>query len=128
MIRSLGVVLAAMVVTGCAGPADGEPDVVVHRFADAIGSGDAAAACALLAPRAKDGLVATTTHPCAEALTALRLPHAAPDTPSVWSTEAQVKTADDTVFLHEFSAGWLITGAGCHLRDEQVYDCLVGGR
>ncbi|SDZ26332.1 hypothetical protein SAMN05421504_111166 [Amycolatopsis xylanica] len=125
MIRSVAAVLLTCAVAACGSPADAAPSAVARRFADAVGSGDTAAACALLAPRAKDAL---TTHPCAVALAALRLPHAPPAMPVVWSSEAQAKSADDTVFLHEFSDGWRITGAGCHPRNEQVYDCLVGGR
>ncbi|MFD8497051.1 hypothetical protein [Amycolatopsis sp. NPDC059657] len=128
MIRTIAAVLLTCAVTACGSPADAAPSAVARQFTEAIGSGDPAAACALLAPRAKDALVATTARPCAVGLAALRLPHAPPATPAVWSSEAQAKSADDTVFLHEFSDGWRITGAGCHPRNEQVYDCLVGGR
>jgi hypothetical protein len=55
------------------------------------------------------------------------LPRDPVGTVEVWSDEAQVKTAADTVFLHEFSTGWQITGAGCRQENEQVYSCAVGG-
>jgi hypothetical protein len=47
---------------------------------------------------------------------------------SAWGDEAQARSTADTLFLHDFPDGWRVTGAGCHPRNEQVYDCTVGGR
>ena len=40
----------------------------------------------------------------------------------------QARSTTDTLFLHDFPDGWRVTGAGCHPRNDQVYDCTVGGR
>ncbi|MFI6306607.1 hypothetical protein ACIBCH_32380 [Amycolatopsis thailandensis] len=68
------------------------------RFLGAVASGSHRSACALPAPKC-----------CERALAAAKIPDGAPETVSVWSEEAQVKTTGDTLFLHESSTGWLVT-------------------
>ncbi|GAB3734394.1 hypothetical protein GCM10027598_59930 [Amycolatopsis oliviviridis] len=116
---------ACLVLAGCTGASGQEPvKEAAGRFLGAVASGDHRSACALLAPRARESWAPET---CERGLAAAKVPGGTPEAASVWSEEAQVKTARDTLFLHESSSGWLITGAGCHHRNEQVYDCLVGG-
>jgi len=45
----------------------------------------------------------------------------------VWSDGAQSVSDGDTVFLHSFSAGWKVTGAGCVPQVTEVYACAWGG-
>ncbi|WP_037306219.1 hypothetical protein [Amycolatopsis orientalis] len=116
---------ACLLLAGCTGASGQEPvKEATGRFLGALASGDHRSACALLAPRVRDSWGPDGSE---RGLAAAAVPGGTPGTASVWSEEAQVKTGGDTLFLHEFSTGWLITGAGCHLRNEQVYDCAVGG-
>jgi hypothetical protein len=121
------IVLVTCLMSGCSGSSGQEPvKTMTQRFLDAVGAGDTVTACDALAPRARDSL-ARGDGTCENTLPSVKLPHAPVDSVSVWSDEAQVKTAGDTVFLHEFSIGWRITGAGCRPENEQAYSCEVGG-
>lgn len=114
-----------LLLGGCTGASGQEPvKETAGRFLGALASGDHRSACALLAPRARESWAPDS---CERGLSGANVPDGTPETVSIWSEEAQVKTARDTLFLHESSTGWLITGAGCRHRNEQVYDCAVGG-
>jgi hypothetical protein len=121
------IVLVTCLMSACSGSSEQEPvKTVAQRFLDAVGAGDTASACRELAPRARDSLT-RGDGTCENTLSSVKLPRDPVGSAAVWSDEAQVKTAGDTVFLHEFTAGWLITGAGCRPENEQVYSCVVGG-
>lgn len=115
-----------LVVAGCAAQ-DARSDArdAATRFLAAAENGDAAAACALLAPRTREDLE-TADGPCADALPAdeLRGPVTAVDT---WSGRAKADTAQGTVFLAEFESGWRVSAAGCAAEEDAPYRCLVGG-
>ncbi|WP_255637950.1 hypothetical protein [Amycolatopsis sp. DSM 110486] len=121
----VSVVLAAFLLAaaGC-GAADAPgAQIAAQAFVTAAATGAAVEACALLAPRARDTLGPAECPPVLP-----EVPRAPVVSASVWGDEAQARSAADTLFLHEFPDGWRITGAGCHLRNEQVYDCAIGGR
>jgi hypothetical protein len=121
------IVLVMCLMSACSGSSGQEPvKMVTQQFLDAVGTGNTAAACAQLAPRARDSLT-RGAGTCESTLSSVKLPGDPVGSVAVWSDEAQVKTAGDTVFLHEFSTGWRITGAGCRPENEQVYSCAVGG-
>ncbi|AGM05765.1 hypothetical protein [Amycolatopsis keratiniphila] len=116
---------SCLLLAGCAGASGQEPvRETAGRFLGALAAGDHRSACALLAPRARESWAPES---CERGLAGANVPDGTPETVSIWSEEAQVKTARDTLFLHESSTGWVITGAGCRHRNEQVYDCAVGG-
>jgi hypothetical protein len=121
------IVLVMCLMSACSGSSGQEPvKAMTQRFLDAFGAGDTAAACGALAPRARDSLT-RGDGTCESTLSLVKLPRDPVGSVAVWSDEAQVKTAGDTVFLHEFSTGWRITGVGCRPENEQVYSCEVGG-
>src|SRR4029077_5247053 len=98
---------------------------------DAFAAGvsqDPQAACALLAPRTKKSLE-KDGEPCARALTKEDQPNPAKQTEvNVAGPSAQVRYAEDTVFLSLFDDGWRVTAAGCARTspDQAVrYDCSV---
>lgn len=129
VIKKMGLVVIGCCLMTAACSGSGEQDSVkaaAQHFIDDTISGDAVSACRELAPRARDSL-ARGGDSCEGALPSVRLPGDPVGTVAVWSDEAQVKTAGDTVFLHDFSTGWLVTGAGCRPENEQVYRCEVGG-
>ncbi|MEV6905099.1 hypothetical protein [Amycolatopsis sp. NPDC051372] len=121
----VSAVLAAFLLAaaGCGAADAPEAQATAQGFVTAAATGTAVEACALLAPRARDALGPAGCQPVLA-----EVPHAPVVSASVWGDEAQARSAADTLFLHEFPDGWRVTGAGCHLRNEQVYDCAVGGR
>jgi hypothetical protein len=122
IIASFGA--AAVVLCGCSSADTSSAQEAAQRFEAAVADGGGTA-CALLAPRARDGLGPVG---CGTGSPVAALPRAQVASTVVWGDEAQARSTADTLFLHEFPDGWRITGAGCHPRNEQVYDCAVGGR
>jgi hypothetical protein len=78
-----------------------------------------------LGRRASDGLGPAG---CGPGSPVGQVPHDTVTETVVWGDEAQARSEADTLFLHDFTDGWRVTGAGCRPRHEQVYDCAVGGR
>ncbi|HWD02027.1 MAG TPA: hypothetical protein VG674_06165 [Amycolatopsis sp.] len=110
-VGAAAVVIALLGVAGCDSANNATVRDVAQRFIEAP-------TCALLAPRARDSATCSSLPP---------LPRAPVGSVSSWGDEAQARTDRDVLFLHEFPSGWLITGAGCRPRNDQVYDCAVGG-
>ncbi|GLW11429.1 hypothetical protein Misp01_65570 [Microtetraspora sp. NBRC 13810] len=125
MGRALLCLIMLLAAVGCAAPARADPPrEAAQRFYAAVGGGRGEAACALLAPRAEQRL-AEEHGSCAHGVLALGLRGGTVRGVSVWGGEAQVRMTEDTVFLHEYPAGWRIRGAGCEPRPPAPYDCEV---
>ena len=130
MLVTVATPLLALGLTACGADTEREGALAASdAFAASVG-GDPRAACALLAPRAaqaleEDGL------PCARALVEADLPTTGAHTSvTVAGHSAQVRYAEDTVFLALFDDGWRVTAAGCSRASEhraEPYDCLVEG-
>jgi hypothetical protein len=116
--------VALLIPTAACGAADApDAEAAARHFVTAAAAGSGTETCALLAPRARDALGPAGCGPVLA-----ELPHAPVVSVSAWGDEAQARSTADTLFLHDFPDGWRVTGAGCHPRNEQVYDCTVGGR
>jgi len=124
IIAGLLVLVGATTVAACSGAGDDDARSAAQAFVNSL-SGPPAGVCAMLSPRAVDALGPSG---CGPGTAVAALPREPVESVSVWGEEAQAHTRGDTLFLHDFSTGWRITGAGCHPRNEQVYDCSVGGR
>ncbi|GAA4593213.1 hypothetical protein GCM10023194_56980 [Planotetraspora phitsanulokensis] len=112
-------------VSGCSSVPDARIGAVVDRFYGAVRDGRGDAACALLAPRTVAELGVGGSD-CAMSVLELRPPGAL-RTVAAWGSEAQVRLAADTVFLHRFPEGWRVRAAGCRPRGDEPYLCVVGG-
>lgn len=123
IIGGFAAVAALAAVAGCGAADAPDAEAAARRFVTAAERGAADEVCALLAPRARD---AVGPQGCGPVLAAF--PHAPIESAAAWGDEAQARSAADTLFLHDFPDGWRVTGAGCHPRNDQVYDCSVGGR
>jgi hypothetical protein len=127
-----GRLLALIVVAGvcCSACGNGGADVprsVAGAFEDALGSGDGAAACRLLAPTTLTQLEQSAGLPCNRAILDQDLPAAKGAEGAVaYGSMAQVRFARDTVFLAEFDAGWRVLAAGCTPADSR-FDCTLQG-
>jgi hypothetical protein len=120
-------VVCVAVLAGCASQS-GQQDAatVAARFLDAAGRGDTEAACALLTPRTREDFAVSDGQPCEQSLPADRLGGSVKQV-DTWSDWAQVSTEDGSVFLTEFSSGWLVSAAGCQPNGDAPYRCVVGG-
>jgi len=122
--------LLILALAGCAPAGDRARAAAATavRFLRAVGDGDGAAACAMLAPGTAEELERSGERPCAEAILAAGLPGpgAAGET-SVYGQWAQVRLTGDTVFLATFPGGWRVVAAGCTPRGDRPYDCTVAG-
>jgi len=103
-----------------------EVSATAEEFLTAIARGDAAAACATLAPDTAEELVGSQGEPCAESLGSQELPSGAVSEVAVWGDRAQVRTETDVLFLVELEDGWKVVAAGCRPQGERPYSCEVG--
>ncbi|GAA1694013.1 hypothetical protein GCM10009830_47260 [Glycomyces endophyticus] len=114
-------------IAGCGTGGRGEAaTAAADAFTSALREGDGAAACAALAPETAEDLAASEGESCEEAIGSLDLPDAAVGEIAVWSDRAQMRTADDVLFLAEFGDGWKVVAAGCRPQGERPYECEVG--
>jgi hypothetical protein len=123
----LSAAAVAVLVTGCSatvGPGDPARGAA-EAFYAAVGQGDGAAACALLAPEAVATLEQSAQEPCATALPGEQLPAAQVRRVQVFGQSAFVELDGDTAFLGRFPDGWRVTAAGCRERPARPYDCQV---
>jgi ketosteroid isomerase-like protein len=124
------VLVMTLALAGCgqlSDRADGAAEVA-GRFFDAVGSGDGAAACGVLAPDTVEEVEESADASCAEAVIDADLPEPGEVTGTdVYGQQARVVFDFDTVFLAMFPGGWRVEAAGCRSRGERPYDCSVQG-
>lgn len=120
------VIVVVAMVTGCGtGGRQAGSATAAEDFLNAVGSGDARTACALLAPDTRQSLTSGGT-PCAAALTELHLPAGElTGETSVWADRALARTSSDTIFLVELATGWRVAAAGCTHRTAESYRCAL---
>jgi hypothetical protein len=123
------LVLAALVLTGCAGGSRAESaESSARAFEQAVSQGDGAAACGLLAPETAAEVAQAAGSSCAQGVVGEDLPDGgAVQDSSVWGRSAQVRMSADTLFLSHFDGGWRVLAAGCTARPGKPYDCTVQG-
>jgi hypothetical protein len=123
----MGAALAALCCTGCGDGGADKPRSVAASFENALGAGDGDAACALLAPATLSELEQSSGSPCARAILDQDLPSASsPPDAVAYGSMAQVRYAEETLFLSQFDGDWRVLAAGCtpaHAR----FDCTVRG-
>ena len=119
---------ATITLSTACGAQEAPATSVARKFAEAVDASDAAAACGYLAPATKSELEKSAGEPCASALAEEDLPSAgAVEETDAFGTMAQVKFAQDTMFLAEFKGGWKVMAAGCAPEPGHPYDCLLQG-
>ena len=131
--RGFTAALAALTLiapAGCASVAErgDAAAAVASRLLTAVGDKDGATACAVLAPDTASKLEQWAGKPCAQAILDEDLPAPGAVTGiDVYGQWAQVRLADDTVFLAVFPGGWRVVAAGCEPRQDRPYDCVLQG-
>jgi hypothetical protein len=127
-VAAVGGIVAAASLGGCANSQEGEAQRVAASFYSAVESQDGAAACDALAPETKRELEQSSGKSCSQAILMERLPATGSiGSVRVFGTMAQVRYADETVFLSRFRSGWLVMAASCVPQAHDRYDCQVKG-
>jgi hypothetical protein len=122
-------VLAA--VTGLSGCSTVHQQAVmstVGAFYAALGSGNGARACALLAPGTRSELDQSSGRPCDREVLKDGVAHPGVQQGlQVFGTMAQVRFSHDTVFLARFNDGWKVMATACKHVPGQPYSCSIKG-
>jgi hypothetical protein len=121
---------ALTVLGGCAdvGNREAAAGDIATQLLTAVAGHDGAAACTVLAPDTADELEQSAGKPCDQAILDEDLPAPAPiHSADVYGQWAQVRLADDTLFLAVFPGGWRVVAAGCKPRQSRPYDCTLQG-
>jgi len=117
MRRSLAIALAllCLAATGCGRAADREDvTAVAERFFAAVGSGDGAAACRLLAADTRKALEDEEQKPCRDAIGGVQIDEARPAAVELYLTNAQADLDNgQRAFLSRTADGWRVSAAGC---------------
>jgi hypothetical protein len=113
----------AVVLASCARLDEPEVERVAAMFA----TSGPDARCALLAPATIRAVETTERAPCVAAIGALQPSTGEVRTVSVWSDQAQVQLADDTLFLTRIGGVWKVAAAGCTPNDDRPYECQMEG-
>jgi hypothetical protein len=124
------VVAGAGMVGGCTGPGADEAAQAATSFEQLVADRPDRA-CDLLAGHTREAVEKSAKTSCAEALPGLDLPSGSTmQSVEVYGHDAQVRLADDVVFLARFADGWKVTAAGCKPGSvvDAPYDCNVSGR
>lgn len=128
--RTLVTGAALLALAGCAAAPDQAAAADTAQRFLASAATDTAAACALLAPGTLEA-VEKDGQPCPTVLAGEGLAPES-DTPEVVVAghSAQVRFADDAVFLALFDDGWKVIAAGCRRESPDLavpYECVVEG-
>ncbi|WP_285743254.1 hypothetical protein [Lentzea sp. NBRC 105346] len=102
------IALLALLAAGCSSADEPDARAAAEKYVSAAQNGQS---CALVAPRA------------ARDCTDPRLDGSVGEM-QLWGDEAVAAVGDKRVYLHRFSEGWKVTGAGC---SGEPAECEVGG-
>jgi hypothetical protein len=118
----------ALLGSGCASNADTAAGEAAGRFHEALRAHDGPAVCALLAPRTRSEVSQAAGKPCAQAVLEEKIPsEGVPERISVVGPDAQVRYAEEAVFLSRYRGTWLVVAAGCTPKANDQYDCEISG-
>ena len=120
---------AVGVLSSCGGSQDDAATEMAETYVDALAQDDGVAACSVLAPSTRSELEQSSGKACGEAiLDAAVTDVGARVSVAAYGTMAQVRFAEDTVFLTRFKAGWRVLAAACTPPQAAgPYDCQVQG-
>ena len=122
--------VSVLAVAGCGSVGDREEaaSAAAVRLLTAVDRHDGTRACAVLAPDTASELEKSAGKPCPQAILDEDLPKPAVVAgAAVYGQWAQVRFADDTIFLGVFADGWRVVAAGCTAQGDRPYDCTLQG-
>ncbi len=122
------LLLASTAASGCGASEDAAARDAASAFYQAVGAGDGAAACELLAVVTRQELEESTGEPCEVAVVEEVDPKVGADRSiRVFGSMAQVEFDDDTVFLTRSSRTWHVLAAVCTAQRGTPHECQVKG-
>jgi hypothetical protein len=124
-VVSAGSAVALLLAMSACGSDDAGASQAASAFGAALGAGDMAGACELLAPVTRSLLEYQESQPCAQAITRRTPPTGFLQGVEVWGGEAQARTSTDTWFLTRTAQGWRVAAAGCVAQGDAPYTCKV---
>jgi hypothetical protein len=115
----IGLFLLCFGATGCGrGDDRAKATEVAEKFLAALGAGDAAVACGLLAEDTREALEDEEQEPCGEAIGGVEIDAGAPTAVALFLTSAEAELDNgERAFLSLTSDGWRISAAGCKAGD-----------
>jgi hypothetical protein len=108
-----------------------EQDAAVEAadaFTRAVTAGDAATACEQLAPVTRIELERSAATSCEQAVLTEAVPAGTRLGADTYGSMAQVRYADDVVFVSRFPDAWRVIAAACTAQPGAPYDCRISGR
>lgn len=113
-VLTAGALAAASVLGACGAADKSDVSTAAQRFYDAVGSGDGAGACELLAAPTRASLEQSAGKPCGQAV----LDEDLPTTDELIGVEvhgqmAMVRWTHDSTFLTRYADGWLVYATDC---------------
>ncbi|MCW2767938.1 MAG: hypothetical protein JWO11_3897 [Nocardioides sp.] len=126
--RAGAAVAILATVSGCGSSQDTPAETAATSFYRALDTGDETGACAWLAPKTREELEKSSSKDCPNALRAetVTSPGAFRDV-TVYGTMAQIRYAEETVFVTRFRSGWRVMALGCTPQAVGPYDCEIKG-
>jgi hypothetical protein len=120
-------VLVSVLAVGCStGPDSDAAQGVAVRFVTAVSENDGDLACALLSTAAAEEVARSEGKPCAEAIGSMSLPTSTAMTEAkTYMRSAQVRSAEDVLFLAQFDGRWRVVAAGCTKQPGHPYSCVI---
>ena len=116
---TIALLLLCLAATGCGRTDDRDRATeVAQKFLQAVGAGDGAVACGLLADDTRTALEDEEQKPCGEAIGSLQIEPGAPTAVELSLTNAKADLDNgDSAFLSETADGWRVSAAGCKRGD-----------
>jgi hypothetical protein len=117
----------ALAATGCAS-SSGRTQVsaAATSFVRAIEAADGPVACRMLTSDARRSASGATDTQCSDAILSITEQGEAVHGVQVWGDAAQVRIAQDVIFLRHISGSWQVSAAGCKPQRQGPYQCTVG--
>jgi hypothetical protein len=113
------LLLLCLTATGCGRGEDRDRATeVATKFLQAVGAGDAAVACGLLADDTRKALEDEELKSCGQAIGSVQIEPGAPTAVELYLTNAKADLDNgDSAFLSLTADGWRISAAGCKTGD-----------
>jgi len=122
------VLMGSLVLSACASSQQDDATRAADGFVAAVTDRQADRACALLAPVTREELERSSGGPCAEVVLQEAAEPGRRLGVSTFGDMAQVRYAEDVLFLSRYSEGWRVVAAGCVAQGDEPYSCGIEGR
>lgn len=127
-MTALLVLPLALALTSCTSSEQDDATRAADGFVAAVSDGRADRACDLLAPVTRQELEQSAGAPCVDAVLEEATGGGRRLEVSTFGDMAQVRYAEDVLFLSRYAGGWRVVAAGCVAQLGAPYSCGIEGR